>query len=97
MLIDRRATGHLVWGYYPFVPPGEEVVGKFSPVSPPGIAVHTEADQATFGVAAERVVGYGDLFHDIGVFAKNFSKSSSDVLGGSCFALKLSLSRVLFI
>src|SRR6266404_6177356 len=58
MLIDRRASGHLIWGHDPFVSPWEEVIGQFSPVSPPRISIYPEADQATFGVAPELVIGF---------------------------------------
>ncbi len=44
MLIDGRAPSHRVWGDEPFISAWEDIVGKFSGVNPPGIAVNAEAD-----------------------------------------------------
>src|SRR5258706_6149568 len=63
MLIDRRAAGHLIWSYYPFVSPREEVISEFSPVGPPRVTVYSKADEPTLGIAAEGVVSFRDLFH----------------------------------
>lgn len=61
MLVDRRATSHLVGSDQPFISPWEEVVGELTPMGPPTVPVDTERDNAPVDVTVEgEVLGRGE-------------------------------------
>jgi len=61
MLVDRGSASHLVGGDKPFVSPREEVIGKFPPVNPPGIAIDPKRDDPADSIAMQRQIGSGWL------------------------------------
>src|SRR5882724_7657083 len=56
VLVDGGAAVHLVRGDEPFVTAGEDVVGKFSAVGPPAVAVVSETEEAALLKRAQALV-----------------------------------------
>lgn len=53
MLVEGRASGHLVRGDEPFIPTRKDVVGEFSRMNPPRVAIDSHTEKMAFGRSAK--------------------------------------------